>query len=264
MRCIARVRVLPVCLSFSLIIVRLVRRAHHCSVMMIKLRELLCCRRERFFSPADWGSFSRLAKVITSDLSAVNHLFVVEALDFHEAGGSLTCFVNYLLTLFCPCLQADLFPGALVYFGSDKKMGLFCFCFLNPYFNLLIAVNVWYKTPTLFWCACFLHRLLPKEGIYWIFRLCPASKWVSFKVRLCLLCVAVQVNQVCTLIPQSQQQDIFLLRESCHHWNHLSLCQQVSPHMHTLACTTDSACFSFHLCSCGLFPCLALCLNTQL
>lgn len=87
-------RVLPACLSFSPIIVPLVRRAHHCSVMMIKLRELLCFRRKRFFSPAEWGSFSRLAEVIASDLSAVNHLFAVAALDFHEAGGSCACFVK--------------------------------------------------------------------------------------------------------------------------------------------------------------------------
>lgn len=34
-------------------------------------------------------------------------------------------FGQILLIHFCLCLQADLFPGALVYFGSDMKTGLF-------------------------------------------------------------------------------------------------------------------------------------------
>lgn len=80
------------------------------------------------------------------------------------------------------CLQADLFPGAVVYFGSDVKTG---FCVVPFIFMLILIMFLCIgeecnKTQQYFTSGLFfffpLHRFLHKERTAWNLRFNLASK----------------------------------------------------------------------------------------
>lgn len=166
---------------------------------------------------------------------------------------NFTRFVKYLLALFCLCLQADLFPGALVHFGSDMKTGWFGFC--CPYFTLLIAnlkCSQYFFSLLAFSTDVYLKREFIESSV----SAQQANESVSRCV--CVYCVYPCMQISCALfvigyIPETAAGDIFCcekvviieIPEAC-----VSRCLHTCTH--SLTCTTDSACFSFHLRSCSL------------
>lgn len=77
-----------------------------------------------------------------------------------------------------PCLQADLFPGALVYFGSDVKTGddVFFMCWL-------FSLNACASLGNLIEYAWILCRCLYEERTAWVLCVRRASQRVHRQVR---------------------------------------------------------------------------------
>lgn len=133
-----------------------------CPVMRRKRRRVLCCGRERFFVASDPGALTRL------QIFAVAIFYVWRSFNCHcLVSNRLICFPVHSCTL-------------------DLASRQVCLFFCSPDFNLCREMC----ELSLCLCACVLHRCLLREGTYWVVRLCPASKWVGFKVRLRLTCVS--------------------------------------------------------------------------